>query len=393
MEVKQRLNKAAFAEALKARRQTQAMLAEKIGANEKTFSRWINEESIPSKYIWDITEELDLTDDELDEILKLPKYKVFFRKKFLGEVPEEIQTRAIELAQTLFDLTYFNSSAKFLPPNCSRIDDPIAVADQIRRYTKIDTFNNLQGIVSILSELGVETAVLPFKKFGVVSDKEHEKAFSVSNGNRCFIYLDSDLAEEGLMFNLCHELAHLFRPEYSEFSNMEEKFCNAVAEELIYPKVFFETHRIQIQRIVDSNSVESVILLMRSIRDTLGGELYGISIQLKKHGFLSKKNPLTKKVTGYGYNTFHKLQKLDEIYFTSYDHNNLVALKAFWNQEVINKNILLRFFYHIKNSATAETLSSRKFAELFRIDLGFADELIHKWRHELREHLKESENG
>ncbi len=112
-EIKQRIDKTAFNEALKARSFSQATLAETIGANEKSFSRWVNEEFVPSKYLWDITDELDLNDDELDKILKLPTFKVFFRKKFLGEVPEEVQLQATEVAKTLFDLTYLNSNAKF----------------------------------------------------------------------------------------------------------------------------------------------------------------------------------------------------------------------------------------------------------------------------------------
>lgn len=94
--IQQPLNKTAFIRALDSRNISQAVLAQKIGANEKSFSRWINDGYIQSQYLWDLTEELDLSDEELDEILMLPKYNVFFRKKYLGEVPDDVEQRAID---------------------------------------------------------------------------------------------------------------------------------------------------------------------------------------------------------------------------------------------------------------------------------------------------------
>ncbi len=390
-EIKQRVNKPALEEVLRARSMKQAELAEKIGAPIKSFNRWINEGYIQSQYVWDMTETLELSEEDLDKVLFVPKYQVFFRKKFLGEVPEHIQERAIELARTLFGLTYLNANAKFCPPNVSKIDDPLEVANQIRKYLEIESFNSLQGIVAMLAEQGVEVALIPFAKLELNSTGDHEQAFSVTDGSRFLIFLDADSPEERLIFNLCHELCHVFRPDL-EFSKIEETFCNDVASELVYPREFFIEHKDKIERVIASSSVESIISLISVIRDNLGGEAFGISLRLKALGFLSQKNRVHQKVIGYGKRSFENLKNISDRYFSDFDQNDKEKFVKFWNGDRINKNPLLRFFSHLKSGATDESISPRKFSELLGVDLSIADEMIRKWRFELHQALKEAEN-
>ena len=77
-EIKQRVNKPALEEVLRSRCMKQSELADKIGAPAKSFNRWINEGYVQSQYVWDMTETLELTDDELDKILLVPKVPSLF---------------------------------------------------------------------------------------------------------------------------------------------------------------------------------------------------------------------------------------------------------------------------------------------------------------------------
>jgi Zn-dependent peptidase ImmA (M78 family) len=389
-ELQQRLNKTAFLNALKNRNISQGVLAEKLGVNEKSFSRWINDGFVQTQYLWDLTEELDLNDDELDEILLLPKYKVFFRRKYLGEVSEKIEEKAIELAKTLLGLAYLNSNARFCPPNASKVETEVEVANQIRKYTGINTFNNLQGIVSSLAEQGVEVTVVPFGKLGLASDEDREQAFSVTDEKRCLIFLDAASPEELLIFNLCHELCHLFRPDL-EHSKVEEKFCNDVASELVYPKAFFETHKETIDGIIQAGSLDSIVNLLNVIKDTLGGELFGISLRLKSLGIFSQKNPKHQSIINYSRISFSKLPKIGDRFFQSFDAQNRDEFLKFWNSPKLDNNSLLRFFFHIKNAAISGSISARKFSELFEIDLGLADEMFHRWKNDLQGKLEANE--
>ncbi len=386
-EIHQRINRSAFNEALKAKNVTQANLAGKLGINEKSFSRWINDGYIQSKYLLDLTEELDLNEDEMHQILMLPKFKVFFRKKYLGEVPPEIEERATELARTLFGMTYLNSETRFCPPNVSKLTSEAEVADQIRRYTKIDSFKNLQGIISSLAEQGVEVAVVPFVKLGLNSEGDYESAFSVTDEKRCLVFLDSDSQEELLIFNLCHEICHLFRPDL-EFSKIEEKFCNDVASELIYPRAFFDTHRTTIQNIISSGSTESIINLLNVIHENLGGEIFGVAIRLKSLGFFSQKDPIHQKIIGYSRSVSIHLPKVGEELFIDFNPSDRIVFINFWEKEELIRNPLLRFFFLIKNSAISGSLSPRKFSELLRVDFGLADEMIHRWQYSLKANLE-----
>jgi Zn-dependent peptidase ImmA (M78 family) len=391
-DIRQPLNKTAFEQALKKRGFTQVALAEKIGANEKSFSRWINEGYVQTQYLWDLTEELNLTDEELDEILLVPKYRVFFRRKYLGEVPPEIESRAIELAKTLFGLTYLSSNARFCPPNTSKLNDPTEVANQIRRYTKIESFVDLTGLVTSLADQGVEVAVIPFDELKLNSDGQLETAFSVTDEKRCLIFLDANEPAEALIFNLCHELCHLFRPDL-DFSKNEERFCQAVAAELAYPKAFFDTHKDKINSVLESRSIEAIVHLLNNIKNHLGGEIFGIVLRLKALGFLSQKDPIHQRIVSFGEASNKKLPKVKETLFVDFMTSNRNAFIKFWNRPDINSNTLFRFFFHIKNGATDESVSSRKFAELFGIKIGLADEMIHKWRSDLQRSLADAQNG
>ena len=313
-ETKQRVNKPALEKVCRHRTMKQVELAKKLNVSVKSFNRWVNEGYVPSQHVLDISEVLELTDEELHEVFLVPTYRVYFRRRFLGEVSEEVQKQAVELAKTLFALIYLDANTKFYPPNVSTINDPIEVADQIRKYVGIESFDNLQGMISILTKQGVEVAIIPFKQLELNVDEQYEQAFSVSNGSRCVIFLDADSPEKRLIFNLCHELCHLFRPDPS-FSKTEEKFCNDVAAELVYPKSFFDSHKKSIQTAINQRSIESIISLINLIKDKLGGEIFGIALRLKSLGYLSQKNPVHKKVISYAEDSFSNLEHLSQKYF------------------------------------------------------------------------------
>lgn len=386
-DIQHRLNKTALNDILKTRNLTQATVAERIGVNEKSFSRWVNDGYIQSKYLLNLTEELDLNDNEMKAVLLLPTYKVFFRKKYLGEVPSEIEERAIELSKTLFNMTYLNSESRFCPPNVSKLNSEMEVANQIRRYTEIDSFKNLQNIISNLAEQGLEVVVVPFIKLGLNSHGEYESAFTVTDEKRCVIFLDAESAEELLIFNLCHELCHLFRPDLP-FSKIEEKFCNSVASELVYPLSFFENHRTTIEKIISSNEGEQIISLLNAIKENLGGEIFGIALRLKSLGLLSQKDPLHQKIIGYSTLIYKNSPKLSQTIFNNYNPAQSKMFTEFWDSEDINKTSLLRFFFLLKNSAISGSISPRKFAELLNVDIGVSDEMFHAWKKKLHQSLE-----
>ena len=76
--------------------------------------------------------------------------------------------------------------------------------------------------------------------------------------------------------------------------------------------------------------------------------------------------------------------------FEKYDSTNIRYFKEFWNNPDIQSDILLRFFFHIKNGAINNSISARKFSELFGVDIGTADEMFHSWTSEALVPIKNS---
>jgi hypothetical protein len=390
-ETKHRVNKAAFEQVLKTRNITQIELAEKIGAPHKSFSRWINEGFVYSKYLLDLSRVLDLSNDDMGRVLIKSTFNVYFRKKFLGNVAPEIKERAIELAKTFFRLTFLHEKASFCPPNTSFIAEPKAVADQIRKYTNITSFTDVRSMIRSLSQQGIEVGVVPFAQLGL-TDGDLEQAFSVTDGKRCAIFLDSNCSEELLIFNLCHEMCHLFRPDV-EITKAEESFCNEVAAELVYPQGYFNDRSEKIQQITSSDSAETIFNLVSNIQKDLGGEFFGVVLRLKKLGFLSDKNITHKKLFGLGKKISSELPKLNEKIFSEYNVADYTNMKKFWSSSVLDVDPLLRFYSHLKSGATDESLSPRKFSELLSVDISISDELIYEWRSSLRNRLEETPRG
>ncbi|MCK5690912.1 hypothetical protein KAI87_16645 [Myxococcota bacterium] len=386
-EIRQRINKSAFGEAITARGLAQAEVAAKLGVNPKSFSRWLNEGHIQSRYLWDLADAIDFSDDELSEILMSPKYRVYFRRKRLAEPPEAVREAAIDLARAVFGLTHLGPKSKFVPPDLSRFDEIDEVAAQIRRSLRIDDFNDLPSLLTRLSERGIEVIILPFKRFELLSDGENEAAFSATDGSRFLVFLDTAAPEAALIFNLCHELAHIFRPEHSH-SKEEERFCNDVASELVYPRVFFEKHREEIEERLSDASFERIVPLLKVIRHHLGGELFGLTLRLRALGFMSQKNTLHNAILAWAKKTFERSADLQDIH-AGFSASERDALLKFWDEPAIESNPLFRFYALLKNATIDGSISSRRLSEVLDLNLEWADELVYRWRAELKQELSD----
>ena len=109
---------------------------------------------------------------------------------------------------------------------------------------------------------------------------------------------------------------------------------------------------------------------------------------MKQLGFLSQKDPLHKKLFGFGKKKSEALPKVEDQLFSNYKTNDSKTFAVFWECEEIEKNSLLRFFSYIKNGVIDGTISPRKLSELFGLGLGMAEDLSHKWQSALRLELK-----
>lgn len=389
-EIQQRINRSFFDELLTARSLSQKAVAEQLGENEKSFSRWLNQGQIPSRLIWGLRRTLGLKSEEMKILLMVPEFKVFFRRRFLAEPPEETKNTAISWAKTFLDLSSLHSSKKFVPVDYSEQEDPVFVADKIKSLLNIPERVTLDTLISALREEGIEVAFVPFSLLNACGEnaKAKEDAFSVTDGKRSCIFVDTNLSRDKAPFVIAHELAHIFRSS-KNIDKIEERFCNRIAGEIIYPRSFFDKYSSIIRSIIATNNLDRVISLIEEIKKDIGGEFWGIVLHLKDLGFL-KGGGFFGKLNQVGKARSESKNTIHTNFFQEFITSDFAKQKDFWLDPDLQSFPEYVFFNTIKNAIQLDKMTPRAFAEIFAMDLSIADEVASQLRYKFKQELKET---
>lgn len=384
MALKHRLESEVFKQILTARSLGQGDLAKSLDVNQKTFSRWVNE-GFPAARIMDLRKVLGLKKDEFDSLLKAPKYKLFFRNKYHKEVPEPSIQLALSWAKFLLNATPLATKCPLTEIDLSISKDPIHVASTIRSVLKIPIGAGLDEFVAILSRNGIEVACVPFKEMGLQESKE--QAFSISNGeNRAVIFLNAECNQPLMVFNLCHELSHLARLNANQGSE-EERFCQDVAAEMMYPKAFFDSKNEGIKALINSGKGRE---LLDELRDQLNGSPLGVAIRLDSLGYLDANN---KRLLGHGRVLDSQFPNVAKVLFSDlYSNHNTKKYRQFWDG-LNRSDPVHRFFVKVKDAVSESRMTPRRFAELFGLDNTTAVSLAESWRIAMHEASLNAENS
>jgi Zn-dependent peptidase ImmA (M78 family) len=363
----------------------QNVLAENLGIDDGSFSRWISTNKLPSNLIWRVKKEVNFSNEELKDFIFAPRYKVFFRKRFLGVVPEEIQKNAINWAQTFLGLSTLHSDSTFIPTPLDSLDDPEEVADKIRNIFGFDEYLSIRTMVSKLREQGIEVGFIPFKELNICSDDEgdaKEAAFTVTDGKRFCIFLDTDSSTDALSFHLGHELSHVFRSN-TTIEKTEERFCNKVAAALIYPKSYFLDHSDAIASALSQGTLNQVCDLIDQFKDDLGGEFEGIVYRLIELGFIANRSKYRGILVSIGKKKSQQKKKVTELYFKNFAPQDSTLFSQFWgNEDISPSSTIYRYFEVIRRGVMRENITPKKLADLFGAELSLCDELSSRWRYE-----------
>jgi hypothetical protein len=205
-DIQQRIDRSYLIELLRVQSRHQKDVAEQLGENEKNFSRWLNQGLIPSRLVWSLRKTLGLNSSNMKLLLMVPEFKVFFRRKFLSEVPERIKEKAISWAKTFLDLSSLHSSKKFIPIDYGNEEDPVLVAEKINNILNIPEKVTLDTLITSLREQGIEVAFVPFGLLSGLdeSSETKEDAFSVTDGKRSCIFVDTNLSRNKAPFVIAH---------------------------------------------------------------------------------------------------------------------------------------------------------------------------------------------
>jgi len=271
-----------FESALVASGMNQGQLASKLGVPPQSFSRWIKN-GYPANKVRNLAKELAIKPgDSFRKFIGAPVYQTFFRKKFKGEPSDGAKLKAVNLAKFWLQREIFPEGLNSLP-NLSAEVSPETVAQTIRgTFSLPDLDLTVDSLHFRLQKVGVVVVPISFSFFGIkeeMADQAVECAATVFDGIRKFVILvDTDANPALLAFNVCHELAHIFRPDAKQ-GKKEETFCNRVASELMYSSR-------QITAVLERTKGKTPVDRLHEIHSELGGSRLGITVALKDRKLL-----------------------------------------------------------------------------------------------------------
>jgi Zn-dependent peptidase ImmA (M78 family) len=392
-EVSQRIQADSLMAALRKRDLSLASLAKDLGESPSTFHRWVQEKhSLPRNLAFEIISRLKFDEEETSSLLMLPKYRSFFRRRYLGKVPAQTHENAIELAKTFLNLSTFHSEAKFRPTDLSGESDAEVVAEHIRRYFALTYPSSLRQMFTKLRESGVEVGFVRFTDIctdASVDEEAKEDAFSVTDQNRFSIFCNTESVNIGkLPFVIAHELAHLFRSNV-KIDKAEEQFCNLVASEIIHPRSYFLGKQKVISRTFESSDQHSIVEMIDQIVEDLGGEFWGVAIRLQQLGLLPSRH---KYLLAMGRERSSRLEKIESLYFDGLRAGGVENLRKFWDDSNLASHPVYHYYSTIKRGIQAERMTPRAFSRLFKVSLAVAENLSRIWRSQFQQEL-ELQNG
>lgn len=345
---------------------SQAELASRLGEPAQNISRWLKA-GYPAAKVRTLARELELGSDDFRRLIGAPVYSTFFRKKYKGAPSDDVRARAVAIARFWFARAGDNAP-KAPIPDLSGETSADTVATAIRGLTQVSQESfSYAPLRRALGARGVTLVPLSFVFFGLRKGGEkdnQEHAVTVSDGaGRYVILLDADVNEALLTFNLCHELAHVFRPN-AEQGKVEEALCNAVASELLYPRDI-------VLDVLKWHAGRPAFERLEAVHRRLGGSRLGIILAIKKHKAMKQAEilrlwrparALEAPVPG-----FHPSTKTREAIGAFFDAADQTGVKTGpWAD--------------MKLAAMEDALSGRALAEMLGVESHVGTLIVDEWR-------------
>ncbi len=365
--------------------------AESIEVSRVTVSNWLSETQKPEEYRFlDIINSLDLSEDEVDELFNNPKISVLFRKVGGTSTEASIKARSEDLANTFFkiDGSGYTTKESLLPIKTPQ--NPIDVANHIRKNILCLEKNEPVILSEALSELkkyNINVFFVPFQKIGITlssSQNSHkEVAFTAIKGEKIIIFVDTNRTKDEANFDICHELAHIVL-DHKNTNEEEEKFCNKIAQELVYPSSFILENKIEIEKFSNAKKFSwyDAVTQFNNFFAVFDWSPKGLAIALKEKELIENNSHEYRRLMKM-HSSGHSRINIDDLFFKFFNPQDFNKIKIFFKETIFKDKDLFKPFIELKDAATSGRLSPRKLGEILNMDSGDADELIRAWEAEL----------
>lgn len=361
--------------------------ATSIGVTRASVSTWLNGRGNPEdSRLLDIANALSLSDQEIDNLLGVPETSIVFRKVGGTSSEEEIRKQSQEIANTFFkiDGSSYILTGSFL--SIASNQDPLPIASYIRKNLLSLSETEPVKLGDILMELkkhNIGVFFMPFHKIGLSfpnSSTNREVAFTAQKGERVIIFVDTNRTIDEINFDLCHELAHVVLA-HSVTTDDEEKLCNKVAQELVYPKAFLEQKKAALSAFTNATKFSWYVTREKflELRREFDWCPKGLALSLKDNGLITSNSHEFRRLMKLQLNFAEQNRSVGDIYFKNFDTENFDSLVTFFSEEILKNKDIFKPFIELKDASTCGRLSPRKLAEILSIDSGDADELVRSW--------------
>jgi Zn-dependent peptidase ImmA (M78 family) len=377
-----------FKAAIATKFKSQEDFATSIGINRRTLQNWFTSNNIPKGKLFSILSSLDLDEREEDILLDRPKLQMVFRAKYKKTTSEENKRVFSSFAETFMKL---NGTSYSLSEEFPRLAKPYSLK------TIVGTLRNLLAlkesepaklfeVLEKLKEFNVNTIFFPFNKLGLeIELSTKEVAFTAFKEEKIIIFLDANRTFDESLFDLLHELAHIICNHVPENTTKEdETLCNSVAQELIYPHLFFTKNEklkefFQNFSYVHINKVREVFKLLTKDFDW---SPIGIALSFSTYGFIQRDSSQYRNLMSINKQLKENNKTITDLFFENLVTSDLEKLLTFFSSDIYKSKDIYKGFLELKNGATFGHLSPRWMSEIFNVNPGDMDEIVRVWRDE-----------
>ena len=280
------------------KRRSLASLEPVLGVKRQAVNAWITQNRVPPRSLIVLTKELGLTLEEIDQItgIEEPKSRILFRSNRNVEVAPDTQQLILEMADDYFRLNrLFKLDVESI--NITIVDeDPARVALTLLDYLGLRQGNLSFGqAVNALKRFNINVLFFDFgndKAQAVCVEKESQRVVIINSHERV----------EDIVWRLFHELCHVFCG-HNEPDKQNEKFCNAVATQVVTPAAFFARNHEALKNEFSGTVTSNQILLIEEIMSRFGAGFMGVVLQLHEMKITSK------AVDGHLWKIWHQKRK------------------------------------------------------------------------------------
>ncbi|MBK8202605.1 MAG: ImmA/IrrE family metallo-endopeptidase [Bdellovibrionales bacterium] len=364
--------------------------ADAIEVSRITVQNWLNQKHTPeNNRLFVIADTLELAAEEIDTLMGAPKLSVVFRKIGGSASDDVVREKSQQLADTFFKI---DGSAYSLRGNLYPItgaSNPIDVANHIRKFLGLEK-NEPVTLNEVLVELkrnNIAVFFIPFRKLNLSisenTSSHREVAFTAFKGDRKIIFLDTERTRDGANFDICHELAHIVL-DHRITTDDEEKLCNSIAQELVYPAAFFADKRADIEPFISRAAAwNTVVTRFNHFFTEYDWSPKGLALALAANELIARKSHPFIRLMRLDSLGRSKQVSIDKQYFSTLDTSDFENLSAFFAETIFSNKDVYKPFLEMKEAALEGRLSPRRFATIMNIDSGDAEELIRSWEEEV----------